>query len=117
MLLLGPFSGGGSTSRLAAVLTFIGVLVGTSVSLIGYVLNHRTERRLGQEQEEQRRQLRLDAAMRAGRLVSPSESGHAHPAALASGLLTLTKLDYADLAVALLVNLWSDDENEGKISG
>ncbi|MFF7646259.1 hypothetical protein [Streptomyces canus] len=115
-LLLGPFFGRGSTSRLAAVLTFVGVLVGASVSLIGYVLNHRTERRLGQEQEEQRRQLKLEAAMRAGQLVSPTESGPAHPAALASGLLALTKLDYADLAVALLVDLWSADENEGKIS-
>ncbi|MEU9331230.1 hypothetical protein AB0D91_47335 [Streptomyces canus] len=115
-LLLSPIFGSGSTSRLTAVLTFIGVLVGASVSLIGYVLNHRTERRLVQEQEEQRRQLRLDAAMRAGQLVSPTDSGPAHPAALASGLLALTQLDYADLAVALLVDLWSDAENEGRIS-
>lgn len=116
VLLLGPIFGSGSASRLAAVLTFLGVLVGASVSLIGYVLNHRTEQRLGQQQEEQQRQLRLDAAMRAGQLVSPTESGPAHPAALASGLLALTELDHADLAVALLVDLWSDDEGEGKIS-
>ncbi|WP_406352620.1 hypothetical protein [Streptomyces sp. NBC_00658] len=137
-LLLGPFSfGGGNTARLAAILTFIGVLVTASVSLIGFMLNHQTERRLMQEQanehnrlaqekEDERRrlmqeqadhqrQLKLDAAMRAGQLISPTESGHVHPAAMASGLLALTELDYADLAVALLVDLWSEEDQEGEV--
>lgn len=118
-ILLGPLGlGGGGSSRLAAVLTFVGVLVTALVSLIGLMLNRQTERRLAQEQAEQRQQLRLDAAMRAGQLVSPTESGAAPPAALASGLLALTKLDNVVLAVALLVDLWTDEpgRQEGRIS-
>ncbi|MET7568090.1 hypothetical protein ABZT04_06240 [Streptomyces sp. NPDC005492] len=111
VLLSGQLLGTGDSSRLAAVLTYIGVLVTASVSLIGYGINLRTERRLGNEQDEQQRQLRLDAAMRAGQLVSPHDSGPAHPAALASGLLALTRLDQAELAVVLLVDLWSCDPN------
>ncbi|MFH8896953.1 hypothetical protein ACH4HG_11195 [Streptomyces coeruleorubidus] len=113
VLLLSPVSfGGGNTSRLTAVLTFIGVLVTASVSLIGLMLNSQTERRLAQEHADQQRQLKLDAAMRAGQLISPTELGSAHPAAMASGLLALTKLDYADLAVALLVDLWAEEGEE-----
>ncbi|MFJ9628615.1 hypothetical protein ACIRU8_13050 [Streptomyces sp. NPDC101175] len=109
MLLRGQLLGTGDSSRLAAVLTYIGVLVTASVALIGYGINLQTERRLGNEQDEQKRQLRLDAAMRAGQLVSPRDSGPTHPAALASGLLALTRLDQAELAVVLLVDLWSRD--------
>ncbi|MDV9172314.1 hypothetical protein R6V09_19680 [Streptomyces sp. W16] len=113
--LLGPFSfGKGDTARLAAILTFVGVLVTASVSLIGLMLNRQTERRLTQEQADQQRQLKLDAAMRAGQLISPTESGTVHPAAMASGLLALTKLDYADLAVALLVDLWPEGGEDGQ---
>ena len=113
VLLLSPVSfGEGNTSRLTAVLTFIGVLVTASVSLIGLMLNSQTERRLAQEHADQQRELKLDAAMRAGQLISPTESGSAHPAAMASGLLALTKLDYADLAVALLVDLWAEEGEE-----
>ncbi|MFD0271730.1 hypothetical protein ACFVGY_34940 [Streptomyces sp. NPDC127106] len=106
--LLHGLIGGGETKQLTAVLTFIGVLVTASVSLIGLMVNHQAERRLAQEQNERQRQLRLDAAMRAGQLFSPTESGPAHPAAMASGLLALTRLDHSDLAVALLVDLWSE---------
>jgi hypothetical protein len=113
VLLLSPVAfGGGSTSRLTAVLTFAGVLVTASVSLIGLMLNRQTERRLAQEQADQHRQLRLDAAMRAGQLISPADSGAAHPASVTSGLLALTKLDNADLAVALLVDLWAEEGEE-----
>ncbi|MGH3796415.1 MAG: hypothetical protein ACRDSP_16165 [Pseudonocardiaceae bacterium] len=50
--------------------------------------------------------------MRAGALFSSADQRAADPAAIASGLLALTRLDHADLAVALLVDLWSDgDEN------
>jgi hypothetical protein len=71
------------------------------------------------EQDEQDEQLRLDAAMRAGQLFSPAGSGYAVPAAMASGLLGLTRLDNADLAVALLVALWSGSDrsrNPHKVS-
>ncbi|KAB2339661.1 hypothetical protein [Actinomadura rudentiformis] len=109
-LLLGPLHlGEGEAARLAAVLTFIGVLVTSSVSLIGFMVNRQTERRLQTEQVEQSRQLRLDSAMRAGQLIAPADGGSSDPAALASGLLALTKLDNADLAVTLLVDLWSPE--------
>ncbi|MET8448034.1 hypothetical protein [Streptomyces sp. NPDC005209] len=74
------------------------------------MVNRQNERRLAQEQDDRQRQLKLDAAMRAGQLISPTESAPAHPAAMASGLLALTKLDHVELAVALLVDLWSDGE-------
>ncbi|MDT0486132.1 hypothetical protein [Streptomyces doebereineriae] len=111
VLLRGQLFGTDDSSQLAAVLTYIGVLVSASVALIGYGVNLQTEQRLWTEQEEQQRQLRLEAAMRAGQLVSPGDSGPAHPAALASGLLALTRLDHGDLAVVLLVDLWSGDQN------
>ncbi|MEU5995246.1 hypothetical protein ABZ806_40245 [Spirillospora sp. NPDC047418] len=109
-LLLGPLHlGDGEAARLAAVLTFIGVLVTASVSLIGFMVNRQTEHRLRTEQAEQSRQLRLDSAMRAGQLIAPADGASSDPAALASGLLALTKLDNADLAVTLLVDLWSPE--------
>jgi hypothetical protein len=65
---------------------------------LGLTAKWQSDKRLMYEQEEQLRQLRLDAAMRAGQLFSPAGSGHAVPAAMASGLLALTRLDNADLA-------------------
>jgi hypothetical protein len=50
--------------------------------------------------------LRLDAAMRAADLFSPSGDVIDNAARSASGLLALTRLDFAELAVALLVDLW-----------
>jgi hypothetical protein len=109
LLLMGPWgSATGDTARLTAVLTFIGVLVTALVSLIGLMMKHQSDRRLAQEQIEQGQRLKLDAAMRAGQLLMPTDGGAPAPAAIASGLLALTKLDRADLAVALLVDLWVD---------
>jgi hypothetical protein len=116
-------TGRGSAPGLAAVLTFVGVLLTACVSWVGTLVTRQSNRRLGQESaqadqrlrqehEDEQRRLRLDAAMRAGQLFSTTDSGHAHPAALASGLLALTKLDHADLAVALLVDLWSDGDEK-----
>ncbi len=48
--------------------------------------------------------------MRAGALFSPAGGGTIHPATAASALLALTNLDRADLAVVLLVDLWTEDE-------
>jgi hypothetical protein len=102
---------GNNASRLAAVLAFVGVLATASVN---YQPSRRlgqesvqAEQRLRQEHEDEKERLKLDAAMRAGSLFSAADADHAHPAAPASGLLALTKLDQADLAVALLVDLWS----------
>ena len=62
-----------------------------------------SEKRLAQEHEEQKFRLRLDAAIRAADAAGPS--GNAVTSA--AGLLALARLQFADLAVALLVNLWS----------
>jgi hypothetical protein len=104
-----------------AILAFVGALVTATVSVIGFGVarqsnrrladeGKRAEERLRQEHEEEQRRLRLDAAMRAGALFAPSPDRSAHPASMASGLLALTKLDQAGLAVALLVDLWSGDK-------
>ncbi|MEU8143224.1 hypothetical protein [Nonomuraea sp. NPDC048901] len=112
-LLLGPFNlGMGDTARLTAILTFIGVLVTASVSLVGLVVSRQTERRLEREGRDQHDRLKLDAAMRAGQLFSPTDSTSSVPAATAAGLLALTKLDHSELAVALLVDLWSDGKDK-----
>jgi hypothetical protein len=76
-----------------------------SVAVISYVLNQQANRRSRREHQAQEDRLKLDAAMRAGELFRGADP---HPAAIASGLLALTRLDRADLAVALLVDLWTN---------
>lgn len=96
----------------------IGVLVTALVSLTGIAVSvlatRQANRRLRQEHADEVARLKLDAAMRAGELFSATDKATADPAAIASGLLALTRLDHADLAVALLVTLWSGDEDEVK---
>ena len=118
-LLLGPLhSTTGGARQLGAVLVFVGVLVTATVSVIGYVVTRQSNRRLHQEyeqsnrrlrqeDEDDERRLRLEAAMRAGALFSSSGPAPVDPASIASSLLALTKLDHAELAVALLVDFWS----------
>jgi hypothetical protein len=79
----------------AAVLTFLGVLLTAGAKQL---LEHRSDQRL-----------RLDAAMRAGALLTPTKDAPVSSAAAASGLLALTELGRSDLAVALLVDLWPGD--------
>lgn len=86
----------------------IGVLATASVSVIGFLVTWQANRRLRQDHQEEQARLKLDAAMRAGALFSDTDGTPANPAAIASGLLALTRLDHADLAVALLVDLWSE---------
>lgn len=74
-----------------------------SVAVITYFVNQQANRRSRQEHLAQEERLKLDAAMRAGELF---RGAGPHPATIASGLLALTRLDRADLAVALLVDLW-----------
>lgn len=106
----GLVGGGSGDAGLGAVVTLAGVMITALVSMIGILVNRQAERRLAVHQAEERERLRLDAAMRAGSLFQASASGAADPAAVASGLLALTQLDRADLAVALLVDLWDSDE-------
>jgi hypothetical protein len=120
LLLLRPWhSVGGGAGEVTAVAGFVGVLVTAAVSLISLTVTRQSNRRLSQEREQAERRLqqehhdeesrlRLDAAMRAGALFSSPNSEPVDPASIASSLLALTKLDNADLAVALLVDFWSD---------
>ena len=101
---------GADGSRLAAILTFVGVMVTAVVSVVGLTITRQTERRLQSQQSEERERLRLDAAMRAGSLLNSTSAGPADAAAVGAGLLALTQLGHADLAVALLVDLWGPDE-------
>jgi len=109
VMLLGPLNlATGSTSHVTAVLAFVGVLVTAAATVIGLTVT----RQSGRAAE---RRLRLDAAMRAGESFSSPAPGEVSAASIASSLLALTKLDNADLAVALLVDFWEPGV-EGKIS-
>lgn len=89
----------------------MGIVVTALIALVGTVVSVLTARqanhRLRQEHDDEMTRLKLDAAMRAGELFSAGANASADPAAIASGLLALTRLGHPDLAVALLVNLWS----------
>lgn len=102
---------------MAIFLALLAVLVPASVTLIGYWFKQQSERRLtqdhedsqkrlAQEREQENDRLRLDAAMRAADLFGPSGDTMGDAARSASGLLALTRLGFAELAVALLVDLW-----------
>jgi hypothetical protein len=110
-------AGGGGDRRTAAVLGVVVVLIPAVTALVGTFVTRQaeqrqefdrqqTERRLELEHQDQEERLRLEAAMRAGALFNPDGENPADPAAVASGLLSLTRLGRADLAVALLVDLW-----------
>jgi hypothetical protein len=108
-VLLGPLRlTAGSSSHTTAVLAFVGVLVTAAATVIGLTVT----RQSGRAAE---RRLRLDAAMRAGESFSISTPEGISAASIASSLLALTKLDNADLAVALLVDFWEPGAEE-KIS-
>ncbi len=96
--------------NLSADLALVGVMVTASVSVIGLILKRQSDQRLQVSRTDKAKQLRLDAAMRAGSLFGSSEASPPDPAAIASGLLALTQLDQANLAVALLVDLWSQSD-------
>lgn len=94
---------GASDKRFAAVLGLAGVLATACVALV-------SERRLQRQHQDDEARLRLDAAMKAGALFNATSDSPADPAAVASGLLALTELGRADLAVALLVDLWDESD-------
>lgn len=107
-----------SDQLIAAVLAFVGVLVTYAATIIRVSVqrqaqeklsqeHEQTEKRLSQDAEDENRRLELNAAMQAGQLIAPPDGTPASPAAVASGLVTLTKLNQHELAVSLLVDLWS----------
>jgi hypothetical protein len=99
-----------SDKRFAAVLALVGVAITACVAILGELVRRQGDQRLQRQHEDEEARLRLDAAMRAGTLFNGSAEGEANPAAIASGLLALTQLGRADLAVALLVHLWDGEE-------
>ncbi|MFJ9780129.1 hypothetical protein ACIRSS_11135 [Amycolatopsis sp. NPDC101161] len=107
-----------SDQLIAAVLAFLGVLVTYAAAIISASVqrqaqdklsrqHEQTETRLAHDAEDEKRHFELDAAMRAGQLIASANGVANSPAALASGLVTLTNLNQAELAVSLLVDLWS----------
>jgi len=99
--------GRGNAPTLTAVLTFGGAVVTGAVALVGHLVGRQANQRLREERVREHERLRLDAAMQAGTLLATPDQ----PASAASGLLALTQLGQADLAVALLVDLWSAERN------
>lgn len=112
LILFGPMHIRSDGPVVPAAFALGGVAVTAFVSMIGVILNRQADRRLDQGREEERNRLRLDAAMRAGQLLSSEGAHRAAPAAVASGLLALTKLDQVGLAVTLLVDLWTVEDSQ-----
>jgi hypothetical protein len=109
-------------------LALLAVLVPATVALVGYWLKQQSERRidlehqreskrLEQQQSDEAARLKLEAAMRAAELFRPTDDHLTSSATTASGLLALTELDRADLAVALLVDLWSVESSVARPTG
>ena len=73
------------TTLVAAALGFTGVVVTACVSAIGVTVNRQAERRLEQQRIDERNRLRLDAAMRAGELLSGASGQSPAPAASPRG--------------------------------
>jgi hypothetical protein len=90
-----------------ALLALLAVLVPASVTLVGYWFTRQSERRLDQEHRDELARLSLDAAMRAAELFTTGDDESENAAKSASALIALTRLNNADLAVALLVDLWT----------
>jgi hypothetical protein len=89
------------------VLAIIAVLVPASVTLVGYWIKQQSEKRLALEHEQENYQSKIDLALRATELFGPSGDAPASSAKSAAGLLALAHLDFVDLALALLVDLWN----------
>ena len=114
---------------MTAFLALIAILVPASVTVTGLLFKQQADNRLAedkqqaddrlaqdkkqaddrlaQEREQANHRLKLDAAMRAADLFTPSGCAVSNAARSASGLLALARLGFADLAVAQLVDLWS----------
>lgn len=87
---------------------YVGVVVTALVALIAHTLTRQANHRLASESVDHQKQLKLETAMRAGELFGAKDGVPVDPAVAASGLLALTRLGQAELAVALLVDLWSE---------
>jgi hypothetical protein len=114
-------------------LALLAILVPASVTSAGFMIKQSTDKQASKQQEEAQAQraqereqsnkrleqdrhqsearLRLDAAINAADLFSPTSDPTSSAARSAAGLLALTQLGQADLAVALLADLWGTQES------
>jgi hypothetical protein len=92
---------------MTVALAALAVLVPASVTLVGYWIKQQSERRLALRHDQDNYQSRIDLALRATDLFGSSGDVPANSAKSAAGLLALAHLDFVDLALALLVDLWS----------
>lgn len=88
------------------MVTPLDIVVPASVALLGTLLTWQSNKRLAQDRRQSEARLRLDAAIHASDLFNPSTDPAGSAARSAAGLLALTQLGQADLAVALLADLW-----------
>lgn len=95
-----------------AIFVYAGAVLTAVVALIADTLTRQQNHRLATEHAETSKQVKLEAATRAGALFASSGAAAPDPAAAASGLIALARLGQAELAVALLVDLWSDGSGQ-----
>src|ERR1022692_3996438 len=97
---------------MTVALAALAVLVPASVTLVGYWIKQQSERRLALRHDQDNYQSRIDLALRATDLFGSSGDVPANSAKSAAGLLALAHLDFVDLALALLVDLWSPPDRK-----
>jgi hypothetical protein len=108
-------------------LALLAVLIPASLTLAGQQWTKQADKRatrerqdsaarLAQHHDDEQARLKLDAAMHAAKLFSSADGRSPEPAASAAGLLALTELGQADLAVALLVDLWDAQPPEHDVA-
>jgi hypothetical protein len=90
------------------VVAYLGVLLPALIALVTILFNQASNRRTTQQAVQEQSRLRIDASMRAAELFDDTEGAPPSQAAAAAGLLALTQLDHPELAVALIVDLWSE---------
>jgi hypothetical protein len=89
----------------------LSIVLPALVALIGIMLTWQSNKRIAQDRHQSQARVRLDAAINAANLFHPTGDPTAGAARSAAGLLALTQLGQADLAVALLADLWSPHAN------
>jgi hypothetical protein len=94
----------------------LSIVVPALVALIGIMLTWQSNKRLAQARQQSEARLRLDAAVNAANLFRPTSDPTANAARSAAGLLALTQLGQAELAVALLPDLWNPHPVTGTLA-
>lgn len=98
---------------MTVVLALLVVLVPASVTLVGYWIKQQSDKRLNLQHEQDNYSSKIDLALRAIDLLgAPGDSPDTASSAKSSAaFLALAHLDFVDLALALLVDLWNPDSS------